>query len=128
LSDVTPAQLSGVLAGAPLQGFSVERLAAYRDARGDWWLGLQDAEDPSGRAWAEIQPLTGPLDPGGLAFSYYSYAGGVTSRTDSVARVQISIRSRTQDLLAYSSQGSPQYGTASLTLQVALRNNRSVSP
>jgi hypothetical protein len=128
LSDVTPAQLSVVLAGAPLQGFSVERLAAYRDVHGDWWLGLQDAQDPLGRTWSEIQPLAGPLAPGGFAFSYFNSSGGVTSRTDSVARIQISIRSRTQDLLAYTLQGNPQYGTASLTLQVALRNNRSGSP
>ena len=124
LSDLRSAELLGVRAGAPLQGYSVERLASYRDAHGDWWLGLQDAQDPAGRTWSEIQPLAGPLAPGGIRFSYFNGTGGVTSRTDDVARIQISIRGRTQDLLVYSSQGSPQYATASLALQVALRNNR----
>jgi len=108
LSDLRPADWSRVLAGAPLQGYAAERLAAYRDAHGDWWLGLQDAQDPAGRTWSEIQPLAGPLAPGGFQLSYFTGTGGVTSRTDDVARIQISIRGRTQDLLGYSAQVAPR--------------------
>jgi hypothetical protein len=118
VSGVTPGQLGAVSEGAPVHAYVAERLAAYRDAAGDWWLGLQQ-QSGSG-VWPAIQPVTGPLAPAGLQFTFYDTVGNVTSRTDEVGRIEVALRARTERLLWM----ARQFGTASIVLQVALRNNR----
>jgi prepilin-type N-terminal cleavage/methylation domain-containing protein len=119
LSGVDPAELQKVTPGAPLQGYVLERLTAYSDGSGDWWLGLQQHQKATG-LWASIQPVSGPLAAAGLQFAFFDTTGIVTTRTDAVARIQVTLRARTEQRLW---AGGAQYGTASLVTQIALRNN-----
>jgi hypothetical protein len=84
-----PGGLAAVRAGAPLRGVELVRVSAYRDAQGDWWLGLRQFNKGSG--WSAIQPVLGPLEPSGLRFDYLDADGGAAPEPQGIARVAISV-------------------------------------
>lgn len=82
LRGVTATELGGVHVGAPVRGYVVAEIGAYRDSRGLWWAGMRRYQKASGR-WPARQPLFGPLEPTGLHFEFHGEDGAVAA---SVAR------------------------------------------
>ena len=104
--------------GAPVRGFEVVTYQLYKPA-GDtsWYLGLQ----PAG---ASMQPLIGPLLPNGLTFSYFDSAGTAQNNPALVSRIDVVIRARTAMAVRTAGQGPMQATVDSVSISVALRNNR----
>jgi prepilin-type N-terminal cleavage/methylation domain-containing protein len=103
--------------GAPVRGFERVTYQLYQPA-GDtsWYIGFQ----PSG---GTMQPLIGPVLPGGLNFAYYDSLGVVTAAPTRVARIDITVRARTAQLVRQNS-GAVTATQDSVVTSVALRNNR----
>lgn len=111
-----------VVAGAPVRVFEIARMMSYLDVSGATWLGMQRYNKSSG--WTTLQPVVGPLQTGGLAFTYYDANGDVTANRAQVARVQITVIARTSDKVLRKTSGGVDYLVDTLVTQVALRNNR----
>lgn len=90
LSGVAPNRLRLVTQGSPLRGFEVSQIRAYPDARGWWWIGQRRWQKAS-RRWPRIQPMIGPIAPGGLRFRYRDRAGASTADLRAVALVEIEL-------------------------------------
>jgi len=75
LSGVSGAVLATVSPSSPLLGFEISELRSYRDAQGEWWIGMRRYQQDRG-AWPPIQPAVGPLAPGGLKIEYLTSTGG----------------------------------------------------
>jgi prepilin-type N-terminal cleavage/methylation domain-containing protein len=120
LAGVTPAQLSGVSVGAPLRGFEVAQVLLYRDAGGDQWLGGRSYEKRRA-GWSGTQPIVGPLTSAGLTLEYFDAQGQPTTDPTRVARVGISVQSRSGRSVR--GQGGETYLLQTLMTQVSLRNN-----
>jgi prepilin-type N-terminal cleavage/methylation domain-containing protein len=105
-----------IVNGDPVLGF--EPVTYALDSIGtDWYVSLTN---PSGR-----QPLIGPLLRNGLAFAYYDSTGAVTVDRTKVARVDITLRAQTAQLIrARSGSNSLVRMVDSVLTSVALRNNR----
>ena len=110
-----------VMQGSPVLAFEMVRMMSYQDASGVTWLGVQRYNKQSG--WSTLQPVVGPLAPGGLRFAYYDSTGAVTADSSKVARVEVTVIGRTSQPVRLST-GSMSYLLDSLVTQVALRNSR----
>jgi prepilin-type N-terminal cleavage/methylation domain-containing protein len=115
------AATAGFLQGSPIRGFQMEELALYTDGSGVNWLG-QSTADLTG-TWTAVTPLAGPLQPGGLSFTYFDTLNVVTGDKTKVASVGIVVRSQSVTS-ARGSTGGITNLRDSLITRVALRNNR----
>ena len=119
LQGLSPAALESVSAGAPARSGAVMELLRYRDRNGTWWAGMRRVRK-SGRR-TQVQPLLGPLAPGGLEFSYFDANGSMTSDPTRVASIGIVVT-----VPAPRKQFDPYSETAlqrrRVVLRVALRN------
>jgi type II secretory pathway pseudopilin PulG len=115
---------AGILVGVPFMAY---RRTLYgivacrptgstciRDAAGDSWLGRQAGAAMGTDTW---EPLTGPLQTGGLHFSYYAMDGTETADPAAVVAVRITLRSKS----AGRTLGHEQMRD-SLTVRINLRN------
>lgn len=104
--------------GAPVRGFERVRYALYQPA-GDtsWYIGFQ----PAGQT---MQPLVGPVLANGLTFQYFNAAGVATAVRTQVARIDVTVRARTQAAVRSGGQAPQRAIVDSITFSVALRNNR----
>lgn len=107
-----------ITVGAPVRGFERVKYRLYQPA-GDtsWYIGFQ----PGGQT---IQPLVGPLLANGLTFSYFNAAGAVTAVRTQVARIDVTVRARSQNAVRRGGQEAARTIVDSITFSVALRNNR----
>jgi prepilin-type N-terminal cleavage/methylation domain-containing protein len=121
LANVTTGQLDGVVNGAPIRTFEVAQVLVYADAAGDQWLGGRTYQKASG-AWGGTQPIVGPLSASGLQLAYYDVAGAVTGAPASVARVGITVESRSSRAVTRTPAGL-DYMLQDLMTHVGLRNN-----
>lgn len=110
-----------VLAGSPIRGFEVVEVRSYTDANDALWLGGRRWNKNTG--WSSIQPFVGPLEAGGLRFTYYDANDAVTANVAQVARIAITVIGRTAEPVQLSG-GGIGYLVDSLVTHVALRNNR----
>ena len=106
-----------ITVGAPVRGFEKVRYRLYQNTDGLWYLGFH----PAG---GSIQPLIGPLLPNGLTFQYFNAAGAVTAVRTQVARIDVTVRARSQSAVRSGGQAPARTIVDSLTFSVALRNNR----
>lgn len=120
LAGVTSAQLLGVLRGSPVRTFRPAQILLYQDAAGDWWMGGRLYQKSAG-AWTATQPVLGPLSRTGLQFAYWDAAGNTTTTPSAVARVGVTVESRSGQPV-YRTTGSV-YLLQDLVTQVAVRNN-----
>jgi prepilin-type N-terminal cleavage/methylation domain-containing protein len=90
LANVSRPDLRRVHVGAPVRGFTVMEIRAYRDARGQWWAGMRRF-DKVGGAWPATQPVFGPLDPPGLEYHLFDDAGSATSQPAVAAGLEIAV-------------------------------------
>jgi prepilin-type N-terminal cleavage/methylation domain-containing protein len=107
-----------ITVGAPVRGFERVRYALYQPS-GDtsWYIGFQ----PAGQT---MQPLIGPVLANGLTFQYFNAAGAVTAIRTQVARIDVTVRARTQAPVRTGGQAPQRAIVDSITFSVALRNNR----
>lgn len=113
--------LKDVRVGAPIRGYEVMRLASYRDARGDWWVGARGRG--KARGWSRAQPVLGPLAQHGLRFSYWNSEGAAVASPSDVARIGITLIARTSERVR-TRAGATRHMFDTIRTQVALRNNR----
>jgi prepilin-type N-terminal cleavage/methylation domain-containing protein len=106
---------SSIYAGGAVRAFEVVTYKLYQSGS-DWYIGLETSNG--------TQPLIGPVLSNGLAFVYYDSTGAVTALTNKVARIDITVRGRTQQPVR-STAGSSTLANVvdSITASVALRNN-----
>lgn len=121
LSGVTAGDLGGVVSGAPIRTFEVAQVLVYADAAGDQWLGGRIYQKSSG-SWSGTQPIVGPLSATGLQLAYYDATGAVTATPASVARVGITVESRSARAVTRTPTGF-DYLLQDLMTHVGLRNN-----
>jgi prepilin-type N-terminal cleavage/methylation domain-containing protein len=107
-----------ITTGAPVRGFERVRYALYQPS-GDtsWYIGFQ----PAGQT---MQPLVGPVLTNGLTFQYFNAAGAVTAVRTQVARIDVTVRGRTQAQVRPGGDSPRRAIVDSITFSVALRNNR----
>ena len=107
-----------ITTGAPVRGFERVKYRIYQPA-GDslWYVGFQ----PAGQT---IQPLIGPVLANGLTFQYFNAAGAVTAVRTQIARIDVTVRGRTQSQVRTGGQAPRRAIVDSITFSVALRNNR----
>jgi len=108
---------SSIYTGGPVRGFEVVTYKLYQPAGGtDWYIGLESSNG--------TQPLIGPVLSNGLAFVYYDSTGAVTALTNKVARIDITVRGKSQQPVRTTAGSSTLANVVdSITASVALRNN-----
>lgn len=111
--------LDQVHAGTPVRGFAVWQVKGYADAGGTWWIGMRRFNRASGR-WPAVQPVVGPIAPGGLRFRYYDAAGEPTQTARHVAWLDVVIAVRGAAPRAPHREALEGSGT---TLRLTLRNS-----
>jgi prepilin-type N-terminal cleavage/methylation domain-containing protein len=111
-------QAGAIPTGAPVWGYEHVKYQLYQAADGFWYIGLQ----PGGQG--ALQPLIGPVLANGLTFTYYDVNGNVTATRAQVARVDITVRARSQNPVRGGGQAPAAVMVDSITTSVALRNNR----
>lgn len=121
VAGVAASRLAGVLEGAPVRTFRPVALLTYQDASRDWWMGQRQFQAASG-TWSVVQPVLGPLSPGGLVLTYVDSAGGRAGFAGDVSRVGIRVEARSPERVHRTTGAA--YLARSLATQVALRNNR----
>ena len=112
--------MTGLQWGAPIRGFQMEELSIMTSG-GRSWIGQRTA-DASG-AWTPVQPLIGPIETNGLAFTYLDSAGAVTTNPAEILSIQFVIRGESPDR-ARTGDGSIDYIRDSIATRVMLRNNQ----
>ena len=124
LSGVTNFPTS-IVNGDPVLGFETVTYSLYQPGTSctscnpvDWYVGLTTPNGPQ-------QPLIGPVVTNGLSFTYYDSTGVATAVPARVARVDITLRAQTAQLIrARSGSNSLVRMVDSVVTSVALRNNR----
>lgn len=115
--NANSADFGGIGLGAAVRVFEIAEYRRYRDAGGDWWIGVRT---PSGAGWSSTSPVAGPLAPsGGFVVRAYTTFMTRTTAPDSVAVIEADIR--VVDERHFSPPGRPP-GTLvdSITLRVGL--------
>jgi hypothetical protein len=120
VTGVTAGQLSAVQPGAPVRPFRPAEIRAYRDGRGDWWLGHRTFQASSG-TWSTVQPVLGPLDGAGPLFSFRDEAGGPASGPGAVARVGVRLAIRSPQRVHRTAGAA--FLVRDAATEVMLRNN-----
>ena len=110
---------TSVVNGDPVQGFEVVTYSLYQPtAGGDYYVGLTTVANGQ-------LPLIGPLLTNGLSLSYYDSTGAVTAVPTRLARVDITLRGQTAQLIrARSGSNGLVRMVDSVVTSVAMRNNR----
>lgn len=109
---------TSIVNGDPVQGFEPVTYSLYQPtAGGDYYVGLTTSNGQL--------PLIGPVLTNGLSFAYYDSTGAVTALPTRVARVDITLRAQTAQLIrARSGSNNLVRMVDSVVTSVALRNNR----
>ncbi|MDH3291913.1 MAG: prepilin-type N-terminal cleavage/methylation domain-containing protein [Gemmatimonadota bacterium] len=120
LNNVYPSGgLAHALAGAPIRTFEMMQVLTYTDGLGDDWLGAR--QYVKGTGWTTTQPVIGPLESGGLQFTYFDSLGVATTTPTEVARIGVTVAGMTQGVVRRGSSMARLVDT--LATHVALRNN-----
>ena len=118
---------TSIVNGDPVLGFETVTYSLYQPTAsdcpsctaGDWYVGLTTSNGP------RPVPLIGPVLTNGLSFAYYDSTGAVTAVPTRVARVDITLRAQTAQLIrARSGSNNLVRMVDSVVTSVALRNNR----
>jgi hypothetical protein len=83
--DPVLAAADSIRLDAPVRTFEVMQLRLYRAAPA-WWLGARSVSGGE-----IIQPVLGPLDPGGLRLAYFDSTGGPASQANSVRGIRVTL-------------------------------------
>lgn len=97
----------------PVRAYEIVTYRSYRASDGAYYIGVRDA--------GGLQPIVGPLVPGGLLFSYADTAGAPAAVARAIAFVRIRIRMQSAEPV--NRRGVPALLGDSLSRWVTLRNN-----
>lgn len=97
----------------PVRAYEVVTYRSYRASDGAYYIGVRDA--------GGLQPIAGPLVPGGFQFSYADTAGAATAVARAIAVIRI--RMRMQSAEPVTRRGVTALLGDSLTRWITLRNN-----
>ncbi len=97
----------------PVRAYEVVTYRSYRASDGAYYIGVRDA--------GGLQPVAGPLVPGGLLFSYADSADAPTAVARAIAIIRIRIRMQSAEPVTR--RGVTALLGDSLSLWVTLRNN-----
>ena len=97
----------------PVLAFDVVTYRSYRASDGAYYIGVRDA--------GGLQPIAGPLPPGGLLFSYFDSAGAPAAVVPKVAAIRVRIRMQSAEPVTR--RGATTVLEDSLVTWVTLRNN-----
>lgn len=97
----------------PVRVYEVVTYRSYRASDGAYYIGVRDA--------GGLQPIAGPLVPGGFQVSYADTAGAPTAVARAIAVIRI--RMRMQSAEPVTRRGGTALLGDSLSLWVTLRNN-----
>lgn len=100
-------------AQTPVRAWEVVTYRSYRASDGAYYIGVRDA--------GGLQPVAGPLVPGGLLFSYGDSAGAPTAVARAITVIRIRIRMQSAEPVTR--RGVTALLGDSLSLWVTLRNN-----
>ena len=125
-----PAPDAFIVAGAPIRITRRVKYSLYQSpADRQWYLGYREqGADPN--ALSAIQPVSGPYRPyaagptSGLSFYYFDGNGNPTADRFSVARIDVAVRSRTNQRIQIAGMRTDTDGhrSDSDSLSIALRN------
>lgn len=97
LGGAAAAALAGVTEGAPLRLYEIQEYRSYRDALGQWWLGVR--APAAGGGWSASSPIAGPLRPrDGLVFRALD-SSGTAAPPAAAALVEFTLRVRAENAL-----------------------------
>jgi prepilin-type N-terminal cleavage/methylation domain-containing protein len=99
VAGISASRLAAIPEGAPLLGRESVQIQSYRDGRGEWWIGMRRYQKLAGR-WPAIQPVLGPLTPGGFQVSYHDESGSLVTNHTDVAGIRVRISLRNADPFA----------------------------
>ena len=99
----------------PVRAYEVVTYRAYRASDGAYYIGVRDA--------GVLQPIVGPLVPGGLLFSYSDTAGAPTALARAIAVIRVRIWMQSAEPVKR--RGVTTLLGDSLIRWVTLRNNQS---
>jgi hypothetical protein len=102
----------------PVRAYEVVTYRSYRAADGAYYIGVRDA--------GGLQPIVGPLVPGGLLFSYVDTAGAPTAIARAIAVIRLRVRMQSAEPVTR--RGMTTLLGDSLIGWVTLRNNSRLSP
>lgn len=102
----------------PVRAYEVVTYRSYRASDGAYYIGVRDGSG--------LQPIAGPLIPGGLLFSYFDTAGAPAALARAISAIQIRIRMQSAELVTR--RGVTTLLADSLVCWVTLRNNSRPSP
>lgn len=111
--------INDVTNGSPVRGFGVEELSIQADG-GRQWLRLRWRHSGSG-TWLGDEIVAGPLQAGGLAFTYLDASGNATGTSTNVASIGLTVLAESGD--AARAFGSTGFIQDSLLAHIAVRNN-----
>lgn len=97
----------------PVRAYEIVTYRSYRASDGAYYIGVRDA--------GGLQPIVGPLVPGGLLFSYADTAGAPAAVARAIAFVRIRIRMQSAEPV--NRRGVTALLGDSLSRWVTLRNN-----
>ena len=100
-------------AQTPVRAYEVVTYRSYRASDGAYYIGVRDA--------GGLQPIAGPLVPGGLLFSYADTAGAPTGVARAIAVIRVRIWMRSAEPVTR--RGVTSLLEDSLVRWVTLRNN-----
>ncbi len=109
-----------ILVGAPARTLELVQVLSYNGADGNVWMGMRRFVKAGG--WTDVEPLLGPLAPGGLTFTYYDAAGNVTNVPADVRRIRLAVIGETA-VPVRTTTGAVGYIEDTLAAEIALRNN-----
>lgn len=110
---------NGTTTGSPVRGWQVEEMSLFAQG-GQNWLGFR--AQTNGGTWGIVEPVAGPLQAAGLAFTYFDANGNVTATAANVTSVGLTVLGQTREAIRRFT-GSPQRALDSLITHIGLRNN-----
>jgi prepilin-type N-terminal cleavage/methylation domain-containing protein len=90
LAGIRGRDIQAIGAGAPVRGTALWEIKRYRDARGEWWVGMRRYHKATHR-WPAVQPVLGPIGPWGFELRFYDSAGLHTDAPDRTVSVILAL-------------------------------------
>lgn len=97
----------------PVRAFEGATYRSYRASDGAYYIGVRDA--------GGLQPIAGPLVPGGLSFTFFDSTGAPASAPRAVAAIRVRIRMQSAERVIR--RGVTSFLEDSTERWVSLRNN-----
>lgn len=116
LAALPGGQLASVVVGGPVRTEEVMRIKAYASA-GNEWVGAQSLS-----ASETVQPVLGPIVPGGFRLTYLDGLGGVAATAAAVRAIEVTLVVRSERVARAPGGGPAALLQDTAITRVVLRN------